>query len=244
MINSSNIEEVDEKEPKAEPKKRRTRKKKQEEEIEEFPDMMGGQFVVIAPPGSGEDASPKIRTIGFFGDLDQEKASEIVYGMIVMRDTSTVEQLKDPDDPAKGSEEVCKPFELMISTYGGSALEMFGVYDTMRKVREDCGIITVGVGKVMSAGVLLLAAGTKGERKIGANCRVMIHGVMGGSHGAVADLENEMEEVKWIQQRFVKCLAEETDMTENYIKKLIKKKVNVYLDAEQAVELGIADIIV
>ena len=72
----------------------------------------------------------------------------------------------------------------------------------------------------------------------------MIHGVMGGSHGAVIDLENEMEEIKWVQDRFIKCLAQETDMTENYIRKLIKRKVNVYLTAEEAVELGIADIVV
>ena len=96
----------------------------------------------------------------------------------------------------------------------------------------------------MSAGVLLLAAGTKGQRRIGANCRVMIHSVIGGSHGAIHDLENEMEEIKWMQERYIKILAQETKMTERYIKSLLKKKINVYLDAEKAVELGIADIIV
>ena len=33
-------------------------------------------------------------------------------------------------------------------------------------------------------------------------------------------------------------------MTKRYLKKLMDRKVNVYLTAEQAVELGIADIII
>ena len=39
----------------------------------------------------------------------------------------------------------------------------------------------------------------------------------------------------------MKALAKETDMTPAYIKKLIGRKVNVYLTAKEAVELGIAD---
>ena len=42
---------------------------------------------------------------------------------------------------------------------------------------------------------------------------------------------------------YIQALAEETDMTEKYIKKLMDRKTNVYLDAEEAVNLGIADII-
>ena len=48
----------------------------------------------------------------------------------------------------------------------------------------------------MSAGTLLLAAGTKGKRKIGKHCRVMIHSVIGGSVGPMHQLDNEMKEVK------------------------------------------------
>ena len=64
--------------------------------------------------------------------------------------------------------------------------EMFALYDLMRMVREDCGIHTFGIGKVMSAGVLLLAAGTKGERRIGKNCRIMLHRVLTGDSGSLA----------------------------------------------------------
>ena len=35
-------------------------------------------------------------------------------------------------------------------------MDMFAIYDTMRMVKEDCEIHTIGMGKVMSAGVMLL----------------------------------------------------------------------------------------
>ena len=121
---------------------------------------------------------------------------------------------------------------------------MFALYDIMRVTREKCDIETYGIGKVMSAGVLLLAAGTKGKRKIGKNCRVMIHSVVAGSSGSFHSLETEMSEIRHTQVAYIKALSEETNMTYNHLKKMIDKKVNVYLSAEQAVELGIADIIV
>ena len=58
-----------------------------------------------------------------------------------------------------------KPVEFYINTYGGSADDMFGMYDIMRNIRDTTEIHTCGIGKVMSAGVLLLASGTKGKRK-------------------------------------------------------------------------------
>lgn len=58
------------------------------------------------------------------------------------------------------------------------------------------------------------------------------------------DLDTEMEEMRWAQERYVDALVETTDMTRAYVRKLLKKKVNVYLTAQEAVDLGIADEIV
>jgi ATP-dependent protease ClpP protease subunit len=96
----------------------------------------------------------------------------------------------------------------------------------------------------MSAGVLILAAGTQGKRKIGANCRVMIHSVLGANHGSLHNMINEMEAIEQPQDMYISCLAANTKMTKSQIKKMLERKVNVYLTAEEAVELGIADIII
>ena len=181
----------------------------------------------------------KLRIAELYGIIDEEMASNIVASMLILRDTGREIALEDDKEV-----ETYKPFELFISTPGGTAVDMFAIYDTMRMVKEDCEIHTIGMGKVMSAGVVLLAAGTKGKRKIGANCRVMIHSVIGGHHGSIENLENEMEEVRWVQQQHNKALCEETDLTPRLLKKLLSRNVNVYLTAQEAVEYGIADIII
>jgi len=204
--------------------------------------QVGNNFIVLSPPTPAPvDEDPKVRTVGLIGDINEERATELIYNMLIMKEMGRKEALVDPEDPEKGTKIEYDPFELFISTYGGSAFEMLSIYDTMRRVKEDCQIGTFGAGKVMSAGVLILAAGTEGMRKIGANCRVMIHDIKGGGAGDVADLENEVEEMRWMQDKYVELLAANSDMTKNYIKKLLKKKVNVYLSATEAVELGIAD---
>jgi ATP-dependent Clp protease protease subunit len=183
----------------------------------------------------------EIRAIAIYGDINEERCSEVVYGLLALDASSrTLMASAEDEEPV----EVVDPIDFYVSSYGGQATEMFAVYDVMRDVGSRTPICTYGLGKVMSAGVLLLAAGTKGRRKIGKNCRVMIHGVVAGQHGHIADIENEFSEVKSTQKMYIKALSEETDMSEKYIKKLMDKKTNVYIDAEEAVNLGIADIIV
>jgi len=186
---------------------------------------------------------PKIRVTGIYGDINEEKCSQAIYEILILKNTCTEKTLVDPEDPESEIVEIKYPIDFYISTFGGSAADMFAVYDLIRNTREECPIHTYGVGKVMSAGVLLLASGTKGERRIGKNCRIMIHGVISGQHGHLQDVENEFEEAKLTQKLYIKALAEETNMTERYLKRLVQRKTNVYLAAEEAVELGIADII-
>ena len=230
------------------PKKTRKKKSKQEEVEEAAPEEelpgLPDFPIIFNMDAPGSKPKEEIRTIGLYGTIKEEVCAEIVYSLIVLDKTAKTIIPPPLDDPDGPDEEINLPIELIISSYGGSAADMFSVYDTMRDVRQRCDIETQGLGKIMSAAVLLLAAGTKGKRKIGKHCRVMIHGVISGQHGHISDLENEMEEAKWTQGQYIKALASETNMTEKYIKKLIDKKVNIYLDAEDEVDLGIADIIV
>jgi len=173
----------------------------------------------------------EIRTIAMFGDVDEEKAGDICMGLLMLT------ELSDKEPPYE-------PIMFYLSTYGGSADEMFSIYDMMSMTKSQCEIHTAGLGKVMSAGTLLLATGTKGKRKIGRHCRVMIHAVAAGSHGELHDIENEVKSIKHIQELYINALSRETHMTKRTIQKLLDRKVNVYLTAEEAVEYGIADEII
>tara|TARA_R100001129_G_scaffold185002_1_gene171606 strand:+ start:714 stop:1379 length:666 start_codon:yes stop_codon:yes gene_type:complete len=190
-----------------------------------------------------ESARPELRMTGIYGDVNEERCSEAIYGLTALHLSGTGKMLEDPEDPESDLVDTYEPIEFIVSSHGGLAADMFSVYDTIRSIRDMSPIHTKGLGKVMSAGVLLLASGTKGERRIGKYCRVMIHGVQAGQHGYLADVENEFKETRAIQRMYIKALAEETSMSEAYVKKLMNRKTNVYLDAEEAVKLGIADII-
>lgn len=214
--------------------------KEKEAEQGLLPDDRGIVIINNIDAPSGED----IRTFSLYGDINEKMCAEAVSTLLYFGDTSDTVSYEDPEDPDSKLVHFTKPVKMLVSTSGGSASEMFSLYDTMRFVREKCDIETLGVGKVMSAGVLILAAGTKGKRKIGANCRVMIHCVMGGFGGNIHSMENEITEVRWIQDQYIKCLAKESKLTEAKIRKMLKRQVDVYLSAEQAVEFGIADEIV
>ena len=180
-----------------------------------------------------KEEETELRTVGLFSEVEEEKVAELVHALLYLNQPN-VNKEKDQREP----------IEFYLSTYGGCADDMFALYDVMRQIREVTEIHTIGMGKVMSAGVLLLAAGTKGKRKIGKNCRVMIHSVVGGNHGSLHNLVNEMEAIEQLQQMFTDCLISETKITRAKLKNMLERKVNVYLSAEEAIELGIADIII
>jgi ATP-dependent Clp endopeptidase proteolytic subunit ClpP len=187
------------------------------------------------------------RMIGLFGEVEENKAAQLIAMMLDLAEDAEVEIEETVGEGEEAKTEVrteSLPIEFLLSTPGGSADDMFAIYDIMRIVREKCPIQTFVLGKVMSAGVLLLAAGTKGQRKIGKNCRVMIHSVIGGTSGSFHNLENEMEEMRYMQEAYLRALSDESNMSVAQLKKMINRKVNVYLSAEEAVKLGIADIIV
>jgi ATP-dependent Clp protease protease subunit len=214
--------------------------KKIQEKISEGAESenMGDRIILLDPDAlAGASTSPMeldLRVIGLFSDVEQEKIAEICQSLIYMNESNKIQK----------KEEDKKSIEFYISTYGGSADDMFALYDLMNVVKEDTEIHTIGLGKVMSAGVLLLAAGSKGKRKIGKNCRVMIHNVMGGTAGSLPNLTNELEAIQQLQDDYVSALVDNTKLSRKRLTKMLNEKVNIYLSAEEAVEHGIADIII
>ena len=174
---------------------------------------------------------PDLRTIGLFGEVNEERCAELIIGMIMMCEEGDVEEKK--------------PIKFYLSTYGGNADDMFALYDMMNYVKaKGYPIQTIGLGKVMSAGVLLLSSGSPGQRKIGQHCRIMIHSCNAGNMGDVYDLQNEMEAIHDLQEKYSNALVENTSLTKRQLKKLLERKVNIYLTADEAIEYGIADEII
>jgi len=222
-------------------KKKKKEKKKEEQLLEEFADETiapeGKQPIYIINNIGGKDDKDDIRAINCYGDITERMGSEVVQAMLYFNH-SRHDILEDAEG---NTHEVIKPFRMYVSTHGGVVSDMFSILDVMDMIKEDCVIETVGIGKVMSAGVLMLANGTKGRRKIGKNCRVMLHSVISGHHGSFPNVENEMRETKALQEMYFDYLCTCTNLTRRKIKKLLLNNVDVYLSAEEAIKYGIAD---
>jgi ATP-dependent Clp endopeptidase proteolytic subunit ClpP len=203
--------------------------------LEEMAEGEGPEGISLADLASAASSrEPDMRIVGLFSEVIDEKVAEIVHAMLYMNELN--KGIKDPKNK--------RDIEFYLSTYGGSADDMFALYDMMKVIQETTDISTIGMGKVMSAGVLILAGGTQGKRKIGRNCRVMLHSVVAGNQGSLHNLINEMEAIQDLQEMYIDRLVEETKMTKKQLKKMLEQKVNIYLSAEQAVEYGIADEII
>jgi ATP-dependent Clp protease protease subunit len=231
----------------AKEKKKSKKKTKKEEAAEETPEETSEE-----QPESQEEKPPidvkallsgmademESRTMLLQGSVDEEKAGEIISGFLALAD------LKPPRQNLKKGEMPYDPIKMYISTYGGSADEMFAIFDIMEHCKKSCHIETVGLGKVMSAGTLLLAAGTKGKRKITKNCRVMLHQVSAGTFGPLFNMTTEIDAIQSLQEQYINAMVSCTNLSKRKLKSLLNERVNVYLTAEEAVEYGLADEII
>ena len=164
------------------------------------------------------------RIVVLHGEVSEESISLVVAQLLVYASQSH------------------KPISLIISTYGGSVDEMFTLYDTIKFL--PCPVHTIALGKVMSAGVLLLASGVKGKRMIGRNARIMIHPVSGGHQGNVFEVMNDTKEHKRLQDQMVSAIVKETKCPREDIEKIMTAGHDYYLLPEQAIKLGIVDKII
>lgn len=226
------------------------KKKKKEKRISHIPlpeikTTDDKQVVIINNIQIPDDGPQELRTINLYGDVSERRGSEVVSALLYLENTSHTQVLEDPLDTSSEVLNILRPISMYVSTHGGSAADMFSILDVMDMVKKrTCNIETYGIGKVMSAGVPILAAGTPGRRKVGRNCRIMLHNVMAGTGGTIFNIENELEEIKWIQDRYIESLAGYTKMSKAKIKKMLKTQRDVYISASEAIKLGIADEII
>ena len=204
-----------------------TEANEEQEKILMFSDLLGG----------GDTQS---RITGIFGEISEDSCKNVLSDLFMVKEKDHKDRMLSEE---KESIEI-PPIEFIISTEGGNVQDMFSVYDCIRIIKDLVDIETFGLGKVMSAGILLLAAGTKGKRKVGKYCRLMMHSVQGGQFGSIMELETDIKEVRWYQNQFINALASETKLSKREVTNIFRRKTDTYFDAEKALEWGIVDEIV
>ncbi len=132
-----------------------------------------------------------------------------------------------------------KILTLYINSTGGDLYQAFGLIDVMQASPHV--IRCVGIGAVMSAAFLIFASGDKGQRYAAKNTSFMCHQFSSGVEAKYHDIKAEMKENEALNLRMVNILKEATGLAPSIIKKKLLPASDVYLTADEAVELGIAD---
>jgi len=188
---------------------------------------------VIAAMDEGEGP-----LLGLGSDLTESAAQTLVHALIQFnggRIRTTPEEVPDADED----------IEFYISSGGGSVTDMFAVYDLMNIVKKHRDIATLGFGKIYSAAVPLLAAGTKGKRYMGRNARLMMHHCSLNMGGATQpDIRTTFTELKKVEDMMVEAIAENSQLSVGEIYNILSRNTDEYFSAEDALEMGIVDEII
>ncbi|MBM4391068.1 MAG: ATP-dependent Clp protease proteolytic subunit [Deltaproteobacteria bacterium] len=127
-----------------------------------------------------------------------------------------------------------------INSPGGSVTAGMAIYDTMNYVRPP--VNTICIGQAASMGAVLLAAGTKGKRRILPHARVLIHQPLGGAQGQASDIEIQAKEIVRIRHELNQILTHHTGQPYDRIVKDTDR--DYIMTAVEAVQYGIVDEII
>jgi ATP-dependent protease ClpP protease subunit len=127
------------------------------------------------------------------------------------------------------------PIYLHLTTNGGIIHSAFSIIDCMNSITLP--IYTVIEGFVASAGTLISVNGEK--RYIGKNAYVLIHELRSGVWGKMSEMEEEMTNIKKIQEHLINIYLEKTKIKRKKLNKILKKDIE--WNADEAIEFGIAD---
>jgi ATP-dependent Clp protease protease subunit len=186
------------------------------------------------PFGTGEDEDP---LVGLIGEIT-EGASQQVAVMLLALNGNTLRYTAEPD------EERPEDVEFFISSAGGSISEMFTIYDLMTLVKQRRDIATFGYGKIASAAVPLLAAGTPGKRHIAKHARLMLHHCSSNTGGPVPNARSNFNELKKVEEMMVEILADHSSLSAGEIYNILSRNTDEYFSAEEALEMGLVDKII
>lgn len=162
--------------------------------------------------------------IVFLGDEVESRLSNVVVAQLLF--------LANEDSKAE--------IQLYINSPGGSVYSGMGIYDTMQFIQ--CPIATYVIGAAASMAAILFAAGAEGRRFVFPHSRVMIHQPLGGAQGAATDIRIELDEMMRTQKQLYEVLAKHTGRSLEQITEDCDR--NNWMDAEAAVEFGLADRII
>jgi ATP-dependent Clp protease protease subunit len=160
------------------------------------------------------------RVIFLVGEINHVTATGVIMRLLYLENTK------------KGID-----INLYINSPGGSVDDTLAIYDTMQFISST--VQTTCVGKAMSGGAVILAAGAKGRRFSLPHAKVMIHQPYGGVYGQTTDVQIQAEEILRTKQQLNEILAKLTGQDVEKIE--ADSERDKFFTAQEAQAYGLVD---
>jgi ATP-dependent Clp protease protease subunit len=131
-----------------------------------------------------------------------------------------------------------QPIKIFINSDGGYAATVLHVIDMIHLSKTP--VYTIGMGRVYSAGGLLLMAGHK--RYIFPHTSCLIHDGSSGAIGSIGKMIDNLEFTKELEKRIKQYILSSTRITEEIYDQNYRR--DWFMFSEEIIKLGIADEIV
>ena len=179
----------------------------------------------------------KIHNIYLKGDVDEEMWQALVDKINEFR--SADDDIADQNMASLLSigiqAKIIRPVvNIYLSTFGGYIYDMLAIYDEIKALTKEYEVNIFCVGKIMSAGTIIMLATDLEHRFAYPNTTFMYHTLSGGSWGKVKEQEENVEESKRLHKVMWGILKENTSIPEDKLDEIYKCKKDWYITAQQA----------
>ena len=176
------------------------------------------------------DIDPKIK-------IPRSKIEDLIDLPVVIRVTEFDEEsaIKFSDDMRKAHDKNQPIIPIVIDSFGGQVYSLISMISEIENSKIP--VATIGVGKSMSCGSILLSCGTDGYRFMHNLSTVMIHDVSGFEVGKIEELKSGVKEAERLHKIIFHKMAENCGHTnKDYFLEIIHNKGHAewYLDAKEA----------
>ena len=177
------------------------------------------------------------RKLFFSDDINEKSVSKIIQRII---------EINEADDHLEvvygmyGFTYTPPPIELYIDSYGGNIYQGFGIVGAIETSKTL--VYTYVTGAAMSAGFLMLLAGDK--RFAYPYATILYHQISNWSGGELKYLKDTFDETNRLQKQMEEFVLRRSNISKSKLKEIYEQKLDWFMSAEEALELGIIDEII
>lgn len=178
-----------------------------------------------------------IHDIYLTGEVCEDMWSELV---------KKIKEIKNADDEVSDNntaallavgiltEAKLPPINIYLSTYGGTIYDMLAIYDEIKSLQKEYEVNLYCVGKIMSAGTIIMLSVDFEHRFCYPNTTFMFHSISSYTLGKIKEMEEKVSEVKRLHKLMYKIYKENTSIPEEKLEDIYKSKKDWFITPEQA----------